>query len=64
MGFPYRLLCDTTRDLGVKYGAADDPEQKTARRISYLIAPDGTVKQVWAKVDTKTHAEDVLQEIR
>ncbi len=58
--FPYQLLCDTDRAIGVAYGAADDVKAATARRISYLIDPSGNVKHVWPKVDVKIHADDVL----
>jgi thioredoxin-dependent peroxiredoxin len=58
--FPYPLLCDTSRDIGMKYGACDDPSQESAKRISYLIGPDQHIAKVWAKVDTKVHASDVL----
>jgi thioredoxin-dependent peroxiredoxin len=58
--FPYPLLCDTDRSIGVAYGAADDPNAMTARRISYLIDPYGNIKHVWPKVDVKIHADEVL----
>jgi len=64
--FPYRLLCDTDRQLGLAYGACDDAAAGFARRISYLIDPDGKVKQSWgttAKLDVNKHAEEVLREI-
>jgi peroxiredoxin Q/BCP len=59
-GFPYRLLCDVDRKVGVAYGAADDAAAKTARRISVLIDPQGKVHKVWPKVDTKAHPGEVL----
>ena len=59
-GFPYRLLCDVDRKVGVAYGAADDLSAKTARRVSILIDPTGKVARTWPKVDTKAHPSDVL----
>jgi peroxiredoxin Q/BCP len=59
-GFPYRLLCDVDRTVGVAYGAADDAAAKTARRVSVLIDPQGKVHKVWPKVDTKAHPAEVL----
>jgi peroxiredoxin len=47
----------------VAYGAAENAQAGTARRISYLIGPDRTVRHVWGKVDTGTHAADVLEKI-
>lgn len=61
--FNYTLLSDTDRAIGVAYGAADDAKAKTARRISYLIDPEGKVRHVWDRVDVKTHYADVLEKI-
>ena len=61
--FPYPLLCDTARSLGIAYGACDDATARSARRISYLIGPDGRVRKAYAKVDTATHAETVLRDL-
>jgi peroxiredoxin Q/BCP len=64
--FPYPLLSDTDRAVGMAYGAADSPTSATARRITYLIDPSGVIQGVWgqtAKIDVKAHAEDVLGQI-
>ncbi len=58
--FPFRLLSDSDRDLAVKVGAADTKDQPVAKRISYLIGPDGKVKVSYANVVPQTHATDVL----
>jgi peroxiredoxin Q/BCP len=57
------LLCDTERALGVAYGACDDASARSARRISYLIGPDGKVRKAYPKVDAATHAETVLGDL-
>src|SRR5262245_66610363 len=59
-GFPFRLLSDRTRQLAVRVGAADSPSASVARRISYLVGPDGKVRQVYASVNPASHAKDVL----
>jgi peroxiredoxin Q/BCP len=59
-GFPYQLLCDTTREIGMAYGACDDPSSEYAKRISYLIGPDQKIAKAWAKVDPKVHPSEVL----
>ena len=59
--FPYPLLCDTSRSLGLAYGACDNPKAGSARRISYIIGPDGMVEQAFSKVDAKTHPAEVLK---
>jgi peroxiredoxin Q/BCP len=58
--FPYPLLSDPTRAMGVQYGAADAPTAGNAKRVAYIIGPDGKVKQVFPKANTATFAADVL----
>lgn len=58
--FPYPLLSDTTRAMGVQYGAADSAQSGNARRVAYVIGPDGKVKNVFPKANTSTFAADVL----
>jgi thioredoxin-dependent peroxiredoxin len=53
-------LCDTEREIGMAYGACDSRDAGAARRISYLIAPDGTIAQAWEKVRPKDHPAEVL----
>lgn len=59
-GFPFRLLCDTARQLGLAYGACDTATDRTARRISYVIDPDGRIEHAFPKVDPKKHPAEVL----
>ena len=61
--FPFLLLCDTERAIGQAYGACDAPDARTARRISYLIGPDQTVRKAWPKVSPKEHPDEVLAAI-
>ena len=58
--FPYPLLSDPTRAMGVQYGAADDSGSKNAKRVAYIIGPDGKVKNVFPKANTASFAADVL----
>ena len=58
--FPYPLLSDTTREMGVQYGAADSTAGGNAKRVAYIIGPDGKVKNVFPKANTSTFAADVL----
>ncbi len=60
--FPFKLLCDTDRAIAMAYGAVDDPNG-IARRISYVIGPDGKIVAAHGKVHVKTHASDVLAQI-
>jgi peroxiredoxin Q/BCP len=62
--FPFRLLSDDKRTLAVAVGAADASTQGYARRISYLVGPDGKVKAVYGTVTPATHAKDVLADVK
>ena len=62
--FPFPLLCDTERKLGLAYGACSDAKAGTAKRISVVIGPDGVVQRVYEKVDAKTHPQQVLDDLR
>ena len=62
-GFPFRLLSDRERKLALAVGAASEPSQPVARRISYLVGPDGKVVKVYPEVAPATHAQDVLGDI-
>lgn len=53
--FPFPLLCDTDRKIGVTYGAADSSKDEYARRIAYVIDEKGKVAQAHAKVDASSY---------
>jgi peroxiredoxin Q/BCP len=59
--FPYPLLCDTERAIGVAYGACANPRDECARRITYIIGPDGRVSHAFRKVDARAHPAEVLK---
>lgn len=61
--FPYKLLCDTERKIGVAYGACENEQSSRPSRISYLIDEQGKVAVVYPKVDTATHATQVLADV-
>jgi len=61
-GFPFPLLCDVDRKLGMAYGACDDPSAGYARRISYLIDEQGNVLKAYAKVQPADHPDEVLRD--
>lgn len=60
--FPFRLLSDADRKLALAVGAATSPSQWWARRISYLVGPDGKVRRAYASVDPARHAAEVLRD--
>ena len=57
--FPFLLLCDTDREIGLNYHAAKTPNQQFADRITYVIGPDGRIARVFEDVDVATHAEEI-----
>jgi peroxiredoxin Q/BCP len=61
--FPYPLLSDPTRAMGVQYGAADSTGAGNAKRVAYIIGPEGKVKNVFPKANTATFAADVLAQL-
>jgi thioredoxin-dependent peroxiredoxin len=61
--FPYTLLCDTERKLGIAYGACDNPKAGYANRISYLIDEQGKIARAYPQVDPRVHAAQVLADI-
>jgi peroxiredoxin len=61
MGFPYALLCDTARSIGIAYGACTSLHDTSARRISYIIGPDGSVTHAFPRVDPRSHPAEVLK---
>ena len=60
---PFRLLSDGDHALAKKVGAS-----RTlipfAKRISYLVGPDGVVIEAYPEVDPSTHAREVLEDYR
>ena len=61
--FPYDLLCDTDRAMGLAYGAAGDAGASHPARISYLIDPEGKIAKVYGKVVPAEHPDEVLRDI-
>jgi peroxiredoxin Q/BCP len=58
--FPFPLLCDTSREIGIAYGACESADARSANRITYLIGPDGRVRAAYPKVSPATHPQEVL----
>lgn len=60
--FPFKLLCDVDRKLGIAYGACTDPKAGYASRISYLIDEQGKIAAVYPKVVPAEHPKQVLSD--
>jgi len=62
--FPFPLLSDTSKSLAIAVGAADSTLRWMARRVSYLIGPDGVVWVAYDSVGPQGHAAQVLADVR
>ena len=65
---PFNLLCDIDQEMVKDYGVWGlkkfmGREYEGIHRISYLINEDKNIEQVYEKVKTKTHAQDVLLDL-
>lgn len=56
-GLPFPLLCDTDHVVGQAYGAG---RAGFASRITYIIDAHGIISQTFSRVNTSTHAKEVL----
>ena len=61
--FPFPLLCDTDREIGLAYGAAESPKDEYARRIAYVIDENGKIAQAHAKVDAASYPAEQLKSL-
>ena len=55
----FPLLCDTDYTVAAAFGVAR-PMVGVAKRSTFLIDPDGTVRKVWLGIRAKGHAAEVL----
>ena len=61
--FPFPLLCDTERKIGMAYGAAESPKDEYARRIAYVIDENGKIAQAHPKVDAASYPSQQLRNL-
>ena len=62
--FPFALLPDTKREVGLAYGACDSKTDEYARRIAYWIDREGKIAEAHAKVSPASYPEEQLASIR
>ena len=60
---PFRLLSDRDHVLAKAVGASRGLIP-LARRISYLVGPDGRVLKAYPDVDPETHASEIINDYR
>jgi len=63
--FPFRLLSDYDEQVGVKYETRDPGTDKVsfAKRLSYLIDPDGIIRKSYEVADIPAHPAEVLADL-
>jgi len=61
--FNFPLLCDTTRAMGLAYGATEAGASGGAKRIAVIIGPDGKVKQFVPKADSRSYPTEALKDL-
>jgi peroxiredoxin Q/BCP len=57
------LLCDTDRALGLAYRACEDASDGYARRITYVISPEGKIERAIETSDPARQASDLFNKI-
>jgi peroxiredoxin Q/BCP len=62
-GLTFPMLSDTAKTIIDAYGARE-VLGVTAKRSTFLVAPDGRIAHVWPKVSVEGHAADVVDTIR
>ena len=63
--FPYRLLSDVDEQVGVAYEVRDPGTEKVkfAKRIAYLIDPDGVIRKSYEVADVNAFAGEALADL-
>ena len=61
--FPFRLLSDTDRKIGMMYGACDRDTDEYARRIAYVIDEKGRISQAHPKVSASGYPKEQLESL-
>ena len=66
-GFPFRLLSDVDRTVGEVYETKRFPGEshpEYAKRRTYLIDPEGTIRKAYRVADILGHPDEVLADLR
>ena len=68
LDLPFPLLADEDTTVSTTYGVYGlkkfmGKEYMGIKRTTFVIAPDGTIANIYKKVKTATHAEDILPDL-
>ena len=63
--FPFRLLSDFDEQVGVAYETRDPGTEKVsfAKRLAYLIDPEGVIRKSYEVGDVNTFADEVAGDL-
>ncbi len=59
---PFTLVSDPKGEIAAKYGVPMEKTEGYIHRQSFVVAPDGTLKKIYRKVDVKVHAQEIAQD--
>ena len=62
-GYAFPLLCDTDKKLIKELGILS-AKGTTSQRVSFLVGKDGKIAKIYEKVTPKSHAADVLKDVK
>ncbi len=60
-GFPFRLLSDTDRKVSIAYRACETEAEAYARRITYVVGPDGRIEHGLETRSPGDQADELLR---
>lgn len=61
--FPFPLLSDEDREIGLAYGACESRDARGAKRIAYLIDEEGRIAEAHATVDAANYPREQLERL-
>ena len=60
-GLNFTLVVDKSKDISKNYGVLG---LATAKRVTYIVGPDGKIAHVYPKVSPKEHATEVFDKLK
>jgi thioredoxin-dependent peroxiredoxin len=59
---PFALVSDPNGDIAAKYSVPVDKAKGHINRQSFVVAPDGSLKKIYRKVDVTVHAQQIAED--
>lgn len=60
-GYTFRLLSDVDRSMSLAFGAVAHEKNKYAKRLTFVIGPDGLIEQSIVTADLPGQAANLLE---